>query len=63
MSTRDALTARIKFLNERIDKLQAEVQSAKAERATAIAERDALTEADELKVASLAKTGVVKVQP
>jgi len=62
MSTRDALTARIKFLNERIDKLQAEIQTAKSERATVIAERDALTEADELKLTNLAKTGVVKVQ-
>jgi len=62
MSTRDALTARLRFLNERIDKLQAEILAAKTDRAAVIAERDALTDADEAKVASLANVGVVKVE-
>jgi len=61
MSTRDALTAKIRFLNERIDKLQAELTAAKSDRAAVIAERDALTEADEAKVQNLANVGVVKV--
>ena len=63
MSARDALTMRIKWMNDRIDKLQAELNAAKSERAALIAERDALTDADELKVTNLAKVGVVKVEP
>lgn len=63
MSTRDALTARIRFLNERIDRLQVEIAAAKSERAGLIAERDALTDDEAAKVDRLADAGIVKVQP
>lgn len=62
MNTREALTAKIRRLNEQIDVLQTKVLRLKSERATAIAERDALTLADEAKLASLQATGVVKVE-
>lgn len=62
MNARDALTARIRFLNERITKLQDELALSRSERATVIAERDALTPADEVKVESLRRAGVVKVE-
>lgn len=61
-TTRDALTAKIRRLNEQIDRLQVKITALKSERATAIAERDALTLADEAKLASLQATGVVKVE-
>lgn len=62
MSTRDALTARIKFLNDRIDRLQVELNTAKSERATLIAERDALTDDEAAKVDRLADAGIVRVE-
>lgn len=62
MNTRDALTARIKRLNDYIDRLQGNLNRAKSERAGVIAERDALTLADEAKLSALQNVGVVKVE-
>lgn len=61
-TTRDALTMKIRRLNEFIDRLQTKITAAKSERATLIAERDALTQADEARLASLQTAGVVKVE-
>ena len=63
MSTRDALTAKIRFVNERIDKLQADLTAAKSEKAALVAERDGLTDDEAAKVDRLANAGIVKVQP
>jgi translation initiation factor IF-3 len=61
-TTRDALTMKIRRLNELIDRLQTKINTAKSERAGLIAERDALTLADEAKLESLQTAGVVKVE-
>jgi regulator of replication initiation timing len=61
-TTRDALTAKIRRLNEMIDRLQAKISAAKSERNGLIAERDALTIEDEAKLASLQTAGVVRVE-
>ena len=44
MNTREALTQRIRTINDRIDRLQGKINQAKSERAELIAQRDALVE-------------------
>ena len=62
MNTREALTQRIRTINDRIDRLQLKINQAKSERAELIAQRDALTLADEDKLLALQAAGVVKVE-
>ena len=62
MNTREALTQRIRTINDRIDRLQGKINQAKSERAELIAQRDALTLADEDKLLALQAAGVLKVE-
>ena len=62
MNTREALTQRIRTVNDRIDRLQLKINQAKSERAELIAQRDALTLADEDKLLALQAAGVLKVE-
>lgn len=61
MSTRDAIAARIRFLREREEQQKASVNRTKSEIADLIAQRDALTDAEDAKVTDLARVGIVKV--
>ena len=62
MNTREALTQKIRTVNDRIDRLQLKINQAKSERAELIAQRDALTLADEDKLLALQAAGVLKVE-
>jgi hypothetical protein len=62
MNTREALTARIRFLRERKDRLQLRLDAITAEIAGLVAQRDALTPAEETTLANLQGTGVVRVE-
>ena len=62
MNTREALTQRIRTINDRIDRLQGKINQARSERAELIAQRDALTLADEDKLLALQAAGVLKVE-
>lgn len=62
MNTREALTQKIKRLNDYIDRLQGNINRAKSERAGLIDERDALTQSDEDKLEALQAQGVVRVE-
>jgi len=62
MNTRAALTAKIRMITERIDRLQTKLTADKSLRAELIAQRDALTKDEEARIKALQQAGVVKVQ-
>ena len=62
MNAREALTQRIRFLNEHIERLRVKALAANSERASLIEQRQALTDDDTTKIDALQASGVVKVE-
>lgn len=61
-TAREALTSRIRTLNEQIQRLAAKAQALRNQRDQLVLDREALTDGEAAKIDSLQQQGVVRVE-